>query len=162
MNNIAIIGIGNYLMGDEGVGIHAVEELRKHPWPKGVEVIDGGTVGIGLLHLIEGRDFVVIIDCADFGGEPGDIRVFDPKNLQHEEKKEAGLHAVDLLTALDLAKKTSKSPRKISIIGIQPEKISLGKTLSPEVQKSVESLREIVLKCVLDRLAVHPLESRPT
>ena len=141
---IAIIGIGNYLMGDEGAGIHAVASLREQAWPAEVEILDGGTPGVGLLHLLDGREFAIIVDCADFGGTPGEIRCFDPDDLMRDERTEAGLHATDLLTALALAKQTGSAARKTIIVGIQPKQIAMGMTLSPEVQSALSQLPEII------------------
>lgn len=143
---IAIIGVGNYLMGDEGAGIHAIEKLRALSWPDNVEIIDGGTAGVGLLHLIDGRDIAIIVDCADFGGAPGEIRIFDPDSLKKDARTEAGLHATNLLTALELAKKTVRYPKKVRIIGIQPKTISMGIVLSPEVKAALNDIRCILSK----------------
>lgn len=145
---IAIIGVGNYLMGDEGVGIHAIEELRSLEWPDNVEIIDGGTPGVGLLHLIDGRDIAIIVDCADFGGVPGEIKIFDPDSLKQDARAESGLHATDLLTALELAKKTVKYPKKVRIIGIQPKTIEMRNTLSEEVKSSLKKLPRMVIDAV--------------
>lgn len=147
---IAIIGVGNYLMGDEGAGIHAIEKLRALSWPDNVEILDGGTAGVGLLHLIDGRDIAIIIDCADFGGAPGEIRIFDPDSLKQDARTESGLHATDLLTALELAKKTVRYPKKVRIIGIQPAEIEIGSKLSKEVRKSLNWLDKIIKRTIVD------------
>ena len=145
---VVIIGVGNLLMGDEGAGIHAVALLRGVAWPAGVEVLDGGTAGVGLVHLIDGRRLAVIVDCADFGGAPGEIRSFDAEALARDERTEAGLHAVDLLTALALAKKTVAYPARVVIVGIQPKSIAMGTQLSPEVQSALTRLPEMLKKLV--------------
>lgn len=141
---IAIIGIGNLLMGDEGVGIHAIASLRGLAWPEGVEILDGGTAGVGLVHLLDGRQLAIIIDCADFGGKPGEIRSFDVEDLKRDERDESGLHATDLLTALALARQTGSSAQKTIIVGIQPKSIAMGMSLSPEVQSALSQLPEII------------------
>lgn len=152
MKSIAIIGIGNYLMGDEGVGIHAIEACRQKNWPPGVEIIDGGTSGVSLLHMIRDRDLAVFIDCADFGGSPGELRVFEPKELKRRPTFEISLHATDLLTSLDLARDTGNYPRSAVIIGIQPSAIRISTELSFEVSASLGSIistveREINRSC---------------
>lgn len=144
VNPIVIVGVGNALMGDEGVGIHAIERLRKETWPPGVDLIDGGTPGIGLLHIIEGRDLAIIIDCADFGGRPGEVRTFDPDDLVRDERAEASLHATDLLSALELARRTGHSPKRVRIVGIQPSSIGMGTALSPPVAASLPTIPEVV------------------
>lgn len=143
---MAIIGIGNYLMGDEGAGIHAIEKLRESKWPENVELMDGGTAGVGLIHLIKGREVAIIIDCADFGGAPGEVRVFDPDDLKRDEKREAGLHATDILTVLEFARANGNYPQKVVIIGIQPGKIEMGMKLSKEVEAAIGGIEGLVLK----------------
>jgi hydrogenase maturation protease len=145
---IAIIGLGNYLRGDEGVGIHAVEKLRGMPWPDTVEIIDGGTPGAALIHLIEDRRLVILIDCADFGGKPGEIEVFDPDRLRREEREEISLHAADLLTSLELARRVGRYPQKAIIIGIQPKSISPGVSLSPELLGALDNIPDMVQEVI--------------
>lgn len=138
---IAIIGVGNYLMGDEGVGIHAIARLEAEPWPEGVELIDGGTPGLALMYLLEGRELVILIDCADFGAEPGAIEAFDPEELARDERAEISLHATDLLSSLALAKQLGDAyPKRVRIVGIQPKTIAMGTALSPEAEAALEHL----------------------
>lgn len=139
MKSTAIIGIGNMLMGDEGVGIHIIERLRTLKWPDDIEIIDGQTAGIALLHSIDKRKLVIIIDCADFGGTLGEVRKFDPEELVRDEKKEISLHATDILSVLALAKKTISYPEKVFIIGIQPKTIAPSLSLSAEVASSIDT-----------------------
>lgn len=141
---IAIIGVGNYLMGDEGVGIHAAKKLSEISWPNGAQIIDGGTPGVSLIHLIEGRRLAIIIDCADFGGKAGEIRIFNPDDLRHDERACVSLHATDLLTVLELARCTGRYPDKVLIVGIQPEKIEVSIKLSAAIQRALDGLYEII------------------
>jgi hydrogenase maturation protease len=70
---ILIMGIGNYLMADEGVGVHAAEQLQRMTWPENIEVLDGGTGGFHLLEYFEVHDHVILIDATLDGREPGTI-----------------------------------------------------------------------------------------
>ncbi len=144
MKPTAIIGVGNFLMSDEGVGIHAISELRKFQWPDSVEIIDGGTPGVSLLHMIDGRKLVILIDCADFGGKPGEIRTFDPEELERDQNSEVSLHATDLLGALALAKSAENYPEKVIIVGIQPKKIEMGTTLSEPAALAITEIHEFI------------------
>lgn len=148
MKPTAIIGVGNFLMSDEGVGIHAISELRKFQWPDSVEIIDGGTPGVALLHMMEKRKLVMLIDCADFDGKPGEIRTFDPEDLERDENSEISLHATDLLGALALAKSAGSYPEKVIIVGIQPEKIEMGTTLSAPVARTIKSISEFIMPLI--------------
>lgn len=145
-SRVVIIGVGNYLMGDEGAGIHAIQKLRTAELPYNCEIVDGGTAGFSLLHIIEDRDLVVIIDCADFGGAPGEMRIFDPDDLRREETRTAGLHATDLLTVLNLARAAGNYPLKVIIIGIQPGKIGMGTTLSAKVESALDGIETLLKK----------------
>ena len=76
---ILIMGIGNYLMADEGVGVHAAEQLQLLAWPANIEVLDGGTGGFHLLEYFESHDHVILIDATLDGREPGTIRKIKPR-----------------------------------------------------------------------------------
>lgn len=76
---ILIMGIGNYLMADEGVGVHAAEQLQFINWPENIEVLDGGTGGFHLLEYFENHDHVILIDATLDGREPGTIRKIKPR-----------------------------------------------------------------------------------
>ena len=79
---IVIIGVGNLLLKDEGLGIHVVRELREKALPPGVEVIDGGVAGIGLLDLFQGARKLVLIDAADMNLAPGTVVRFTPEDIR--------------------------------------------------------------------------------
>ncbi len=74
MNRVRVIGVGNPLLGDDGLGIAAIEQLQLLQLPEEVELIDGGCGGLNLVHLFAGCRRVVLIDAADFGGQPGESR----------------------------------------------------------------------------------------
>ncbi|HPQ80383.1 MAG TPA: hydrogenase maturation protease [bacterium] len=145
-----IIGVGNYLMGDEGVGVHAIAALQEVNLPGEVELIDAGTPGISLVHMIDGRRLAVIIDCADFGGKPGEIKSFDPETLKRDENAEISLHATDLLSALALAKSTGNYPKRVMILGIQPKGIEMGIRLSSEVESALPLLPDLIRDIIGD------------
>lgn len=144
MKPIAIIGVGNFLMGDEGVGIHATQRLRKDLNRDDCDIIDAGVPSMALLHMIEGRRLVFIIDCVDFGGDPGEIEIFKPDEVSHGENPEISLHATDLLTTLDVGKKIGMELPPIWIIGIQPAGIEQTTELSEETSDALEDLPELI------------------
>ncbi len=142
-----IIGIGNLLLKDEGVGIHALREIREKTLPPGVEVLDGGTVGIGLLELLPGAGKVIFIDAAEMGLPPGTVVRFTPEEIRSEPKTARfSAHEVGLMDVLELAGALGQSPQEVVIIGIQPKEVSWGTDLSPEVQASLSRVVEIVIK----------------
>jgi hydrogenase maturation protease len=127
-----VLGLGNPLMADEGIGVDLVERLAQEAarYPL-VDFIDAGTGGMSVLHLIEGRRKAILIDCAYMDEAPGTIRRFTPdavrstKVLAHQS-----LHEADLLRILALAERLGQLPEKVTIFGIQPEVVQVGQGLS--------------------------------
>ncbi len=78
-NKTLILGIGNYLMGDEGVGVHTALQLQELDLPDYVEVVDGGTGGFHLLEYFENHEHVILIDATLGGEQPGQIRLIKPR-----------------------------------------------------------------------------------
>ncbi|HVP64150.1 MAG TPA: hydrogenase maturation protease [candidate division Zixibacteria bacterium] len=74
-----ILGLGNVIMGDEGVGVHVVRALEQHPLPPGVECLDGGTGGFILLEPLESADHIVLIDATSDGNPPGTVTRTTPR-----------------------------------------------------------------------------------
>lgn len=145
MKPIAIIGVGNYLMGDEGVGIHATKKLRTLGWHDDVDIIDAGVPSLALLHMMEGRRLVIIIDCADFGGEPGDVKAFKPEDVKRSPpERHVSLHAGDLLTTFDIAAHTGLTLPPVWIVGIQPRRIAMTMELSEDAAKAIDKLEPLV------------------
>jgi hydrogenase maturation protease len=85
---IGIIGLGNPLRRDDGIGLLLLQHLQtqKKNLPKNIEYIDGGTSGMNLLHLLAQFDVVMLIDAVDFKGKPGDARVFSLNDIQNQKK----------------------------------------------------------------------------
>jgi hydrogenase maturation protease len=142
-----VIGVGNLLLRDEGVGIHAVQELQKRTLPPGVEVIDGGVAGIRLLDFFSGAQKLLLIDAAEMGLEPGSVVRFTPEDVRFQSGAlKLSTHDVALPEVLALARTLNQCPSEIIIFGIQPEEISWGTELTPEVRAAVFEVVELVLK----------------
>ena len=77
--NTLVMGLGNVIMGDEGIGVYVVKEIEKHTLPAGVECMDGGTGGFVLLGPLQNADHVILIDAADDGNEPGTVTRTTPR-----------------------------------------------------------------------------------
>ena len=140
MKPIAIIGVGNYLMGDEGVGIHATKKLRQELKRDDCDIIDAGVPSMSLLHMIENRKLVIIIDCAEFGGKPGEIITFKPEQVKREKNNIISVHGTDLLSTLDLGQTLGLKQPSIWIVGIQPVRVEMSQELSLEVKNSLDNL----------------------
>jgi len=147
---IVIIGVGNLLLKDEGVGVHVAQELQKKDLPSAVEVHDGGVAGIGLIDFFPGASKVLLIDAADMNLDPGAIVRFTPEEVLSEKGGPGfSAHDVGLPEVLELAKALGNCPPEVAIFGIQPKEISWGTELSPEVQASVPKVIETVLNEVI-------------
>ena len=139
--------MGNLLLKDEGVGVHAVRELQKKSLPSGVEVLDAGVAGIALLDLFQGAGKVLILDAADMNLAPGTVVRFTPDEIRSQAVTlKFSAHDMGLPEVLELAKALGQSPPEVVIIGVQPKEISWGLNLSPEVQASLPRVLEAVLK----------------
>lgn len=146
VENVIILGTGNLLLKDEGIGIHVIQRMEKLKLPDNVKLVDGGTAGINLYHLIEGADKLIVVDCVDAEVEPGAIFRFAPADVEIPKRATTtSFHEVGLLEALEFAKQDGKSPDTI-IIGVQPKEIDWGLELTPEVEKVVPEIIEAVLK----------------
>jgi hydrogenase maturation protease len=138
-----IIGCGNLLLKDEGVGIHLIEYLKKDKLPDGVELIDGATSGFDLLPFFEGAEKIVIIDAIRAEGLPGEIYKFTPDDLITDSPLKASLHDIALDDVFKIAGKLGPLPR-ITIFGVQPKDITWGMELSQEIEKILPRLAQLV------------------
>jgi len=143
---IIILGTGNLLLKDEGIGVHVIQRMEKLDLPDNVKLVDGGTAGINLPHLIAGADKMIVIDCTDAEDEPGAIFRFTPADVETPRRSvTTSFHQITLLEALEFAYPDGKKPETV-IIGVQPKEIEWGMELTPEVEKVVPDVIEIVLK----------------
>lgn len=143
-----VIGLGNILFSDEGIGVHLIRRLSENQdkFPS-VELIDAGTGGMNVLHLIANRKKAVIIDCVKMGKKPGTIRQFEPADVQTTKKMmHFSLHEADILRIIELSKQLGECPDQIVIFGIEPESLELGqkpsKTLAGKIDAYLADIRK--------------------
>ena len=137
---VVIVGLGNPLRMDDGIGSRVVAELEaRGQVPETVETLDLGTAGFAVLHAIAGRRKAVFIDCAFMGKPPGSITRFKPDEV-HSDKLQSrcSLHEGDLLHTLELARKLGACPEDVVILGVEPERIESGQTLSPTLESRLD------------------------
>ena len=144
---IAILGVGNELLKDEGIGVHIARALEGTPSPSNVdlEVIDGGTLPDAPL-AFEGVDRLIVVDAVKTGGEPGAIYRFRPEDVETEGKVLTSLHQISLLENLWLMERFSQRPKDVVIIGIEPEDMNWGLELSAKLQERIPQIIKTVLK----------------
>lgn len=141
---VVVIGVGNLLMKDEGIGIHAVRELEKLNLPPYVKLIDGGT-SPDLIAYTRAGDKMIIIDAAKAGGEPGAVYRFKPEDLAAERPELASAHEMGVVENLNLMAITGNKPLEVVIIGVEPAIIDWGMELSPIIQAKMPKIIEVVM-----------------
>lgn len=143
---ILIAGLGNEILMDDGVGIHAVKAFGKD-LPKGVRAVEVGTSVLDALHLFEWADRVLAIDAVEAGRIAGSIYRFDAGDADQSGVK-ASLHELSLVAALRFLREADRP--EVTILGVEPERIDFGLELTSTVQSSlprlVDAAREIVGK----------------
>jgi hydrogenase maturation protease len=142
-----VVGVGNTLSRDEGVGCHVVHALKEMSLPD-VEIIDAGTCA-DALQLVEDTDKLVIVDAARGGGRPGQVYRFHPEDIALEEKSFLSLHDMSLLDNLMLMKVWHKVGETV-IIGVEPKELGWGLDLSTEVQENMPQIMDAVLAEVIN------------
>ena len=142
----AVLGMGNLLLKDEGVGVHIAQALQETPLPyrAELEVIDGATSPDVFL-LLKETDKLVVIDAVQAGGEPGAIYRFRPEDVESEEEVVISAHQTNLLENLKLLGQLEEAPKDIVIIGIQPKDTDWGLELSAELQQRIPDIVKVVL-----------------
>ena len=146
MKPILILGLGNPLQGDDGVGCRVAQELQERALPDGVEVMDGGTPGVGLLNLFEGRQRVIIVDAAEMNKSPGELVRFRPEDVTLTGSGQRfSLHRSGVADALALAAELKIALPEIVVYGVQPERVDWNDSLSPKVGVAVPQVIEAVL-----------------
>ena len=144
---VLVLGLGNSLRGDDGVGPRIVEELTRRGLPEGVTALDGGTGGLDLLQVLEGWKQVVVVDAADVGQEPGQFVRFTPDQARLAQAADRfSLHHAGLSEVLALADALGWALPEIVIFGVQPAEVGWGEGLSPAVETALPALADAVIE----------------
>jgi hydrogenase maturation protease len=140
---IGVIGIGNPLRRDDGIGIVLLERLqkRKKKLPGVIEYIDGGTGGLNLLYVLSRYNTILIIDAVDFHGIPGESRMVSLEEIRSLQKPVSlSTHQSDFLNVIRLSKELHEFPYKVYIFAVQPKDVSFGSMLSAEIAQVIDTL----------------------
>jgi hydrogenase maturation protease len=142
---ITVLGIGNILLSDEGVGVHVANKLSAISLPEHVSVVEGGTDGFRLLNIITETEHLIVIDAVKGGGEPGSIYRFDIDDVRAcPSGFKTSVHQIGILEVIDLSGLIGKTPRT-TIIGIEPTSVEMGMELSPEISEKIPRIIDLVL-----------------
>lgn len=139
MDHTLILGVGNLILKDEGVGIHVVQRLEKEKLPEHIDLMDGGTGGFHLVGQLQDYDSIIMVDATLDACPPGTIRVLQPK-MATDFPPLLSAHEIGLRDMIEAMILTGKLPR-IHLIVVSVEDISeVGMELSPEVEKAVDKV----------------------
>jgi hydrogenase maturation protease len=153
---ILILGIGNILLRDEGVGVHVVQKMRDMDLPPGIDLMDGGTMGLDLLFYIEDREKVIVIDTVSAGDPPGTIYRFTDESLVQNKPFLRTAHGIDFTDVIKTAELLKTKPKEIIFVGIEPADMSEGIGLSDIIAQRVPTLIKMVLKEIDSEEPVNP------
>lgn len=142
---IVVVGVGNLLLKDEGIGIHTLKALQEMDLPPDIALIDGGT-SPDLIAYTRAGDKMIIIDAARAGGEPGAVYRFNPEDIAAGKGTLTSAHEMGVAENLGLMALTGNQPAETIIIGVEPGEIDWGTELSPRLKKRLPAIVKIVLK----------------
>ncbi len=142
---VVVIGVGNLLMKDEGIGIHVIQHLQTIDLPDDVKLVDGGT-SPDIIAYTRTNEKLIIVDSAKAGGEPGTVYRFRPEDLDAGGGDLASAHEMGVAPNLKLMEMSGSLPGETVIIGIEPKEISLGMDLTPELEARLPVIADVVLR----------------
>ncbi|MFC1992393.1 HyaD/HybD family hydrogenase maturation endopeptidase [Chloroflexota bacterium] len=142
----AVVGIGNVLLKDEGIGVHVARALREvvQTDEANLDVIDGGTSPDAFL-LLEGIHKLVLVDAVNGGGNPGSVYRFHPDDIVFKRTFTVSAHQIGLLDSLQMMKFSANKPEEVVIIGVEPKEIGWGMELSAELRGKLHQIIKVVM-----------------
>ena len=146
-----VLGLGNMLMADDGVGLAALARLEEE-WfiPRDVELVDGGTWGMNLLPVIEAADRVLILDAIDLGDPPGTLIRLEGEEIPRFLSMKLSPHQIDLREVLALAELRGTLPGQVIALGIQPARVEMSTVFSAEVGSRLDQLIHLAAEVLYD------------
>jgi len=148
---IVVLGVGNLLLRDEGVGVHLIQKLKQTEISEGIELVDGGTSLLDFIPQAEDVSKLIIVDAIKLGGKPGTTyKICVDDSLLKGAKGMTSLHQLGVVETLAIAQKMGKLPHTV-IIGIEPKEISYGLELSPEIDREMGKMVNLILEEIRDK-----------
>lgn len=143
---ITILGIGNLLLKDEGVGVHLIRKLvRDNTGYANLNIIDGGTSPDIFSLVDDSVDKLIVVDAVKAGNKPGTVYRFSFDDLDLDSASPVSLHEIGVLEGLRLMVLLNRQPKSTVIIGIEPKTIDFGLELSPEVEEKLPDIVKLIL-----------------
>lgn len=155
---VLVLGIGNLVMMDDGVGVVVVQRLqREYRLPEYVDVMDGGTLGLDILPRLEGIERLIVVDAVETGGRPGAGVRLTGEELPLALETKLSPHQMGLKDLLAVARLMGHLPGEMVLIGVQPGSIEMGTDLTPEVAGQVDNM----LIAVVNELRAWGIQPEP-
>jgi hydrogenase maturation protease len=141
-----ILGVGNLLLADDGVGVHVAHILQRMDLPGEVTAVEGGTDGFRLMHIISGAERLVIVDAVRGGETPGTLYRFDIENIrQCPAGFRTSVHQIGILEVIELSALIGKRP-DTTVIGVEPASLRMSMELSSEIKGKIPRIIELALE----------------
>lgn len=150
--SVLVLGVGNLIQSDDGVGIHVVHELERRTLPPDVELLDGGMMGAELIGFLQGRGKVIIVDAMGAEGGPGTLYRIPFEELTVSSSVPFSTHSPGLGELLQCCKRLDPRP-EIVVYGIVPETTVLGMEMSDAVRKQVPKIASLIQREVTERFS---------
>jgi hydrogenase maturation protease len=141
-----VLGLGNILLRDEGVGVRVLDVLRDMRLPVDVELMDGATAGLDLLDAVADRRKVVVIDAIDSDAAPGTVIRLEAPDLAPPQVPGASLHEIGFQELLGVTRQLGVTPQEVVIIGVVPFEVSAGLDLSEPMSRLVPQIAALVTR----------------
>ncbi len=143
---LLVLGLGNLLLGDDGLGAVAVHLLnQQYLAPEGVRVLDGGTLGLALLPYLEDAEAVILVDAIRGDGPPGSFVRITGEEVAPAVSTRLSPHQIGVADLLDGARWHQRYPRSLILLGLVPARLELGVTRSPAVEAALPALTERIV-----------------
>lgn len=145
--NIALLGLGNLLLKDEGVGVHIIQSVeKKYKFFPPISIIDGATSGTDLLPVFEQNQKIIIVDAVNFEQKPGYIKLLYNDEILQQFSTKLTMHHIGLADVLSSSKLLDYNPDEICLVGIQPDIIDTGLELSEVLNSHFQEIEDVVLE----------------
>lgn len=146
-NSIVVLGVGNILLTDEGLGVHVVKELKEnYNFTPEISLIDGGTMGMELLTYMRGMKRILLIDAINGGEAPGTVYEFPHRELEQYFTEHISVHEVGMQDILRIRAIQENPLEDAIVIGVEPESLEIGFEPSAPVQAVLPEVKERVLR----------------